>query len=95
METKTLIAAVALAAFAASTPASAETFKFRYKPHELQTAGGRDAMADRLDRQAGNYCRVDDRRGIHTRRVSKECKTEIVAEITAKIQNVEFAALVE
>lgn len=95
MENRTLIAAVALAAFAASAPASAESFKFRYMPHELETAGGRDAMMDRLDRLAGNYCRIDDWRGIHTRRASKECKIEVVAEITAKIQNVEFAALVE
>lgn len=95
METRTMIAAVALAAFTASAPASAETFKFRYKPYELQTIGGRDAMMDRLDRLAGAYCRIDDGRGIHTRRAAKECKSEIVADVTAKIQNVGFAALVE
>lgn len=95
MMTKTLIAAVALASFAASAPASAESFKFRYKPHELETNGGRQAMFGRLDRQISSFCRVDESRGIFTVRASKTCKSEVLAEITGKIQNVDFAALVE
>jgi UrcA family protein len=95
MMTKTFIAAVALASIVASAPASAESFRFRYKPHELETAGGREAMMARLDRQAGNYCGVDATRGVFALRKAKECRNDIVAEITAKIQNVEFAALVE
>ena len=93
--TRTFIAAVALAAMVASAPASAEPFKFRYKTHELETVGGRESMMARLDRQAEKYCGVDASRGIFVRRAAKECRSEIVAEITAKIQNVEFAALVE
>lgn len=93
--TKTFFAAVALAAIFASAPASAEAFKFRYKPHELETVGGREAMMARLDRQAGSYCGVDATWGIFVRRKAKECRREIVAEISSKIQNAEFAALVE
>ncbi len=93
--TKTFIAAVALAAIVASVPASAEPFKFRYKPHELETVGGREAMMERLDRLAGNYCGVDATRGIFVLRKAKECRSEIVSEISVKVQNVEFAALVE
>jgi UrcA family protein len=95
MMTKTFVAAVALASIVASVPASAESFKFRYKPHELETAGGRESMMARLDRQADRYCGVDAPRGVFVWRAAKECRNDIVAEISAKIQNVEFAALVE
>jgi UrcA family protein len=95
MMTKTYIAAVALASFIASTPASAESYAFRYWPHELQTAGGRSVMMARLDSQVERFCEVNDSRGIHTVRAAKQCKEDVIAEILSKIDNVQFASLAQ
>lgn len=93
MLTRTLIAAVALVSFAVAAPASAESYKFRYRPHELQTDGGRAAMMARLDSQVDRYCQVDDARGLHTKRAAAACKQDVIAEIVSKIDNVQFASL--
>ncbi len=93
MWTKTVIAAVAIATVATVAPASAETYKFRYRAHELQTDGGRAALMARLDGQVDRFCAVDDARGIHTKRAAKACKQEVKSEIVSKMQNAAFASL--
>ncbi|MFN0024361.1 MAG: UrcA family protein [Parvularculaceae bacterium] len=93
MWTKTVIAAVAIATVATAAPASAESYKFRYRAHELQTDGGRAALMARLDAQVGRYCAVDDARGLHTKRAANACKDEVKSEIVAKIKNAAFASL--
>jgi UrcA family protein len=87
-----IASAIALSAIFASVPAAAEPFAFRYKPQELTASGGLELVLARLDQQATRYCQIDDSRGIHTVRAAKACKTEVLSEVSAKIQNVEFFA---
>jgi UrcA family protein len=84
---------VASAAFAAATPAAAEDFAFRYKSHELATAGGRADLMKRLDRRISSFCEDDGWRGVYTRKAAAACKDDVKAEIMAKIDHVAFAAL--
>ena len=91
--TKTLFAAALIATFASAAPASAETYKFRYRPHELQTEGGRALMMARLDSQAERFCKADDVRNLYTRQAARACKADVIAEIVSKIDNVQFASL--
>ena len=93
MMTRTAFAAAVIATLAVAAPASAESYKFRYRAHELQTDGGRQAMMARLDSQVSRYCQVDDSRGIYTKRAAKACKEEVLGEIVSKIDNVQFASL--
>lgn len=93
MMTKTLFAAALLATFAASAPAAAESYKFRYRAHELQTDGGREALMVRLESQVERYCNLDFARGLQTRLVAQACKADVIAEIVSKIDNVQFASL--
>jgi UrcA family protein len=92
MIAKTLIAAAAVASFAAA-PAFAEPFAFRYKSFELDTTGGRAAMMARLDRSIERHCDAGGVRSIAAQTAAAQCREELKHEVMAKIDNVEFAAL--
>lgn len=93
MITRTLLAAAALASFAATAAGAAESYKFRYHAFELQTQGGRAALMTRLDRQVDRYCDANTYQHLAGMRASKQCKEEVMAEIISKIDNVAFASL--
>ncbi len=93
METKTFLAAAALAACSAMTPAAAGDFEFRYKAHELETPGGRADMMARLDRSIGRYCDNGGVRSISARRSADECREAVKAEVMSKFDDVEIASL--
>ncbi len=93
MIAKTLITAAALASFAAATPASAESYAFRYQSYELATKGGRSALMTRLENYIDRLCDANGSRSIFAQRASAECRGEVMDKIMAKIDNVEFAAL--
>lgn len=93
MINKTFLAAVALVSVVAATNAAAEPFAFRYKTYELETKGGRADLMARLDRSVDRYCATKGVRNISARRTAEECRQETMAEVLAKIDNVEFASL--
>lgn len=93
MIAKILLAAAALVATAAVTPAAAQSFEFRYKSYELETQGGRASMNARLDRMIDRYCGADDARSLSARRAAEACRETAMAEVVAKIDNVDFASL--
>lgn len=93
MIARTLVAASALFASAAVTPAVAEPFAFRYKPYELETQGGRADLEARLDRTVERYCAKNGVRGISARRAARVCREATLADVRQKIDNVEVASL--
>jgi UrcA family protein len=93
METKTFLLAAALVAAMSQSPASAEDFKFRYKSHELETAGGRADMMARLDRSIERHCGAGSERSLGARRMASECRQILKAEVMSKFDDVTIASL--
>lgn len=93
MINKTYLAAIALVSAVAATQATAEPFEFRYKTYELETKGGRADLMARLGRSIDRHCATNGVRTISARRAAEDCRQETMAEVLAKIDNVEFASL--
>lgn len=85
-----LIAAVALAA--ACGAAEARDMRFAYASWELETAGGRDAVMDRIEFAAARACANGSRAGLYQIRAARACTDSVASDLIEKIGDSRLAS---
>lgn len=67
--------------------ASAQDFHFAYRPYELDTAGGRTALLQRLDRMAGKFCGVSNAKGLIDVQAAQRCNSQLVSNVVSQVSD--------
>lgn len=77
----------------AAPAANASNYEFAYHPYELETAGGRLALYERIHRLSERVCGDNRSREMWRNRDRKECRDEVVMDLLAKIDDSRLYAL--
>ncbi len=78
-------AALAATAFAASAASAGDDIRFRYSPHELETAAGANALLTRIERSAERACNTSGIRSLYAKATEDGCAASLAESIIADI----------
>ncbi len=89
------VIAASVVAIAAAPAFAGDQVQFSYKNYELDTAGGANALYERLSRQARKHCTAIGVRPLYIRKVEGQCTADLTDEFVENIDHPRLYALHE